>query len=112
MRSYPKLEQSRLLRVASAAGDEQSIYHLTVLWHYIQQELLVAGMARSKFHNLGRLAQLVLTFPHSSADKERVFSRIGKNKMKFRTNLSLNHTLPSIITFQMNRPAGCIQTLL
>jgi hypothetical protein len=73
------------------------------MWHYIQQELLVAGTARSKFHNLVRLAQLILTLPHSNADEERVFSRIGKNKTKFRASLSPDRTLPSIITFQMNR---------
>jgi hypothetical protein len=93
------------IRIGTHDEDEINVYRLDVLWYYIQQEFLVAGTARSKFHNLVRLAQLVLTLPHSNADEEWVFSRIGKNKTKFRYNLSLDRTLPSIITFQMNRPA-------
>lgn len=107
MRSLLRLVQlEATIRVSSVDGDEHSLFRLDVLWHYIQKEFLVAGTPRSKFHNLGRLAQLVLTLPHSNADEERVFSRIGKNKTKFRANLSLDRTLPSIITFQMNRAAS------
>lgn len=101
----PEARKEATIRIGTHDGEEVSVYRLDVLWHYIQQEFLVAGTSRSKFHNLVRLAQLVLTLPHSNADEERVFSRIGKNKTKFRANLSLDRTLPSIITFQLNRPA-------
>ena len=102
----PQARAEATIRVASVDGEEQAVYRLDVLWHYIQHEFLVAGTARSKFHNLARLAQLILTLPYSNADEERVFSRIGKNKTKYRASLSLDRTLPSIITFQLNRPAS------
>jgi len=56
----------------------------------------------------GSLACLVLTLPHSKADEEQASSCIGKNKWKFWTNLSLDRTLPSIVTLQMNR---CVSEL-
>lgn len=98
-------KEEATIRLASVDGNELPVHRLDILWHYIDREFLVAGTQRGKFHNLVRLAKLILTLPHSNADEERVFSRIGKNKTKFRANLSLDRTLPSIITFQMNRPA-------
>jgi hypothetical protein len=83
--------------------DTVSSYRLDVLWHYLFTDNNVAGTSRSKFTNLMKIAKLILTLPHSNADEERVFSLINKNKTKFRPNLSTDRTIPSIITFQLNR---------
>jgi len=97
-----EVKAAATIKVNSVDGEERSVYRLDVLWHYIHQERLIAGTGRSKFHNLRMVSHLVLTLPHSNADEEQVFSRIGKNKSKFRVNLRLDLMLGSIITFQMN----------
>lgn len=92
-------------RVCVVDDNETVAYRSDVLWHYIEHEFMVSGSQRSKFHYLSRIARLLLTLPHSNADEERVFSRVNKNKTKFRDSLSLDRTLPSILTFQLNRPS-------
>jgi len=93
------------IRVSVTQDNEAVTYRADVLWHYMETEFLVAGTQRSKFHYLAKMAKLVFTLPHSNADEERVFSRVNKNKTKFRESLSLDRTLSSIVTFQMNRPS-------
>ena len=98
---------SRRARPRDAVVDDNETvaYRSDVLRHYIEHEFMVSGSQRSKFHYLSRIARLLLTLPHSNADEERVFSRVNKNKTKFRDSLSLDRTLPSILTFQLNRPS-------
>ena len=93
------------IRVSVSKDSEAVAYRADVLWHYIETEFLISGSQCSKFHYLARIARLVLTLPHISADEERVFSRINKNKTKFHDSLSLDRTLPSVVTVQMNRSA-------
>lgn len=80
------------IRVASEDRAQLSIHCWNVLWHYIQQEFLVGGMAFSKFHNLVRLAKLTLILLHSNDKEESVFFWTGKNKTKFCANLSLEYS--------------------
>jgi len=65
----------------------------------------IARTTRRKYHHIARLAQLIMSLPHSNTDEERVFSRINKTITKFRGSLSEHCTVPSILSFQMNRPA-------
>jgi len=41
--------------------------------------------------------------PHSNTDAERVFSMINKNKVKTRADLTLEGTLPTIVTCKVNQ---------
>ena len=50
-----------------------------------------------------RAAKLVLTIPHRYADAERVFSIIGKNKVKNKSDLALEGTLSSLTTCKVNQ---------
>lgn len=51
-----------------------------------------------RFANLSRIALLVLVLPHSNAGEERIFSLIRLNKTTYRSCLSLDGTLSSILT--------------
>ena len=50
---------------------------------------------------------LVLTLRHSNADEECVFSLIRQNKTDFRSSLSLDGTLSSILTVKMAIEEPC-----
>ena len=39
--------------------------------------------------------------PHSNADEERVFTMVRKNKTPFRSSLSMDGTLSSILTVKL-----------
>ena len=52
---------------------------------------------------ISRIAKLVLTIPQSNADAERVFSIIGKNKVKSKSDLALEGTLSSLTTCKVNQ---------
>ena len=59
------------------------------------------------FPILSRIAKLAFTICQSKADKESVFSIIGKNKTCFRPNLSLDKTLPSLLTIKLATNEPC-----
>ena len=59
------------------------------------------------FANLSAIAKLVLTSPHSSAGEERVFSVVRLNKTPYRSSLSLDNTLCSILTVKMHNLEPC-----
>ena len=83
-------------------GDSQKVYRIDVLWWYLH-ELKIPGTSISRFKHLFKLAKLLLTVVHSNAVEKSLFSRVRKNLTAYRTNLSLDGSLISIITFQMNR---------
>ena len=45
--------------------------------------------------------RIILVLPHSNAGEERVFSKVRKNKITFRSSLSMEGTLSSILTFKL-----------
>ena len=73
--------------------------HLDRLWHFIGNSKDVIGLLR--FAGLGKIIKPVLTVSHSSAKEERVFSIIWKNESCFRSNLDLDETLASLLTFKL-----------
>ena len=92
--------------VLKAAGKSGALKP-DVIWSYMNHMLRPDGQKR--FSKLSKIAFLVLTIPHSNADKERVFSMIKKNKTAFRPSLDLDETLGSIMTIKMemqNRTKG------
>ena len=58
----------------------------------------VAGTNELMLDLLFKVAEVVLTIPHSNAGEERIFSYINKNKTPSRSSLSLVGTLSSIMT--------------
>ena len=80
-------------------------YRIDVLWYHIFL-MKVPGSNRSKFHNLFRLVKVILVIIHSNAEEESLFSRVRKNLTAQRASLSLDGTLSSIISFQLNRTQG------
>ena len=59
-----------------------------------------AGSNSYEFDLLFKVAEVVMTIPHSNAGEERIFSLINKNKTPSRSSLKLNGTLSSIITLK------------
>lgn len=91
-----KALEEATIRVCVVDDTETVAYRNDVLWHYIEHEFMIfmiSGSQRSKFYYLSRIARLLLTLPYSNADAERVFSRVNKNKTKFRDSLSLDRML-------------------
>ena len=79
---------------------------MDVLWGFLGSMKTGDG-CNLKFQNLSRIAKLVLTLPHSSAAEERVFSLVRLNKTPYRSSLSLDGTLSSILTVKMFNPEPC-----
>ena len=73
---------------------------MDTVWKYLSEAK--SSSCPSRFPNLSRIAQLVLTLPHSNADEERVFCLIKMNKTEFRASVDLSMTLSSIISVKMN----------
>ena len=80
-------------------------YPIDVLWFYLH-EMKIIGTQRSKFHNLFHLARAVLSIVHFNSEEESLFSCVRKNLTAQRASLSLNGTVSSILTFQLNRRQG------
>ena len=73
---------------------ETIIYRMDVIWTYLGIAINPDGAIR--FPKLSKVARLVLTWPHSNAEEEWVFSMVTKNKTSFRPNLGMAGTLQSI----------------
>ena len=55
------------------------------------------GTNSNKFDLLFKVAEVVMTIPHSNAAEERIFSLINKNKTPTRSSLNADGTLSSLI---------------
>ena len=64
------------------------------LWGYLKKP----GTNICEFDLLFKVANVILTIPHSNAGEERIFSLINKNKTLTRSSLSLDGTLSSVKT--------------
>ena len=67
------------------------------LWGYLKN-LKRPGTNSFEFDLLFKVANVILTIPHSNAGEERIFSLINKNETPSRSSLSLDGTLSSLIT--------------
>ena len=77
-------------------------YRIDVLWYYLY-EMKIPGTSKGKFENLFKLARVVLCIAHDNAEEESLFSRVKKNLTPQRASLSLDGSLSSIMSFQLNR---------
>ena len=75
-------------------SEGRSYYRMDIIWSDIKKSLL----------KLANIALFLLTIPHSNAEEERIFSIIGKNKTKFRSNLDNETSLNSIMLIKINKP--------
>ena len=66
------------------------------LWGYLRV-VKTPGTNSLKFDLLFRVAEAVMTIPHSNAGEERIFSLIQKNKTPGRDSLQLDGTLSSLM---------------
>ena len=71
-------------------------HQLYVLWGYLKG-VRKPGSSTFEFELLFKVAELVMTIPHSNAGEERIFSLINKNKTPSRSSMKLNGTLSSLI---------------
>ena len=65
----------------------------------------VLEMEKRKFGQLCKLAKVILTIAHNNAKRNHCF-RVLKKKLTQRASVSLDGTLSSVITFQLNRTQG------
>ena len=87
--------------------NEDGDYHrMARLWVYLGN---LRASGTFKFPKLFKVAQIVLSMPHSNADAERTFSLIGLNKTDTRNRLSLEGTLSSIMTMKMSSLEPCFR---
>ena len=94
------------VREKDEGGDVVEYHRMDVLWSYLGTvKDIVTGQLR--FSRLAKIAKLVLTIPHSNVDEERVFSLVRQNKTDFRSSLSLDGTLASILTVNMSSEEPC-----
>ena len=68
-----------------------------LIWNFLREKRLPGSITR-EFGILSKVANAVLTIPHSNAGEERIFSLINKNKTPSRASLDITGTLSSIIT--------------
>lgn len=90
-------------------GDDSAPYtRMDVIWGYIGS-MKTGDSCNYRFSQLASIAQLVLTLPHSNAGEERVFSLVRLNKTPYRSSLSVDGTLSSILTVKLHNPEPCYQ---
>ena len=79
----------------SANLEDKDTRHVDVLWGYLRgvKEL---GTNDLQF-GLFKVAEVMMTIPHSNVGEERIFSLINKNKTPSRSSLKLDGTLSSLI---------------
>ena len=81
-------------------GNEvKKYYRMDVIWGYLST--MKAADGEFLFKRLFKVAKLILVLPHSNAGEERVFSMVRKNKTPFRSSLSMDGTLSSILTVKL-----------
>ncbi|KAL2091672.1 hypothetical protein ACEWY4_013935 [Coilia grayii] len=108
---YQMMEETHIpdaiWRDAVVRQSEDGEYHrMDRLWaHLSTVKNRISGTLQ--FPRLVKIAQLVLSLPHSNADAEQTFSVVGLNKTDTRNRLSLDGTLSSIMTIKMNDTEPC-----
>ena len=67
------------------------------LWGYLRGKK-EPGTHILAFSELFRVAEVIMTIPHSNAGEEQIFSLINKNKTPSRSSLQIEGTVSSLIT--------------
>lgn len=89
-------EVIRAVREKSGLQNEEDVNRIDDLWLYLAT-LKIPGTNEREFDLLVKVAQCVMTIPHSNASEERIFSLINKNKTPSRSSLQADNTLSSLI---------------
>ena len=63
----------------SVGLEAEDPYRVDVLWTYLK-DVKKPGTRESEFDLLFKVAEVIMTIPHSNAGEERIFSLINKNK--------------------------------
>ena len=84
---------------AEQGEQDYKLCRVDILWGFFKG-YKHPGTNELMFNLLFRVAEVVLTIPHSNAGEERLFSYINKNKTSSRSSLSLEGTLSSIMTIK------------
>lgn len=95
------------IKASCCISDDENgkLCRMDVMWSYLKG-FKVPGTNEPMLDLLFKVAEVILTIPHSNAGEERIFSYINKNKTPSRSSLSLTGTLSSIITVKthINNP--------
>ena len=83
--------------VIDNSKEEIQYHRMDIIWANLSSVCSPDG--RPRFHMLGNVAKLVLVWPHSNAEEERLFSMVRKNITAFRPNLKCDRIWE-------NRPYG------
>ena len=75
---------------------EEDPHRIDILWGYVRG-VKEPGTSQTKFELLFRVAEVVMTIPHSNAGEERIFFLINKNKTPSGSSLKIEGTLSSLI---------------
>ena len=78
-------------------SEENPHGRIDVLWEFLKG-VKKPGTSCFEFNLLFKVAEAVMTIPHSNAKEERIFSLINKNKTPSRSSLKIDGTLSSLIT--------------
>jgi len=78
-------------------SEENPHGRIDVLWGFLRG-VKTPGTSSFEFNLLFKVAEAVMTIPHSNAPEERIFSLINKNKTPSRSSLKIDGTLSSLIT--------------
>ena len=76
--------------------EDNDPHRVDVLWGYLKG-MKEPGTGNLLFGSLFKVAEVVMTIPHSNAGEERIFSLINKNKTPSRSSLQLRGTLSSLM---------------
>lgn len=83
--------------VKEAAGlQDENLLHVAVFWGYLRG-VNKPGTNSNNFDLLLKVAEAVMTRPHSNAVEERIVSLINTNKTPTRSSLTADGTLSSLI---------------
>ena len=89
-------------------GSKVAYHRMDRIWGHIA-DMKLPGMDTARFARLAKVAQLVLTIPHSNAGEEHVFSVIRKIRRDDRGKLQLEGTLSSLVSVKLNLPENKTQ---
>ena len=87
------------LKEACHYTDDDHPCRIDALWSYLRS-VNKPGTRVPQFDLLFRVAETILTIPHSNASEERIFSYISKCKTPSRSSLHLDGSLSSIMVLK------------
>lgn len=87
---------SNVDREVEQAHTEHGHCRVDIIWGFLRT-VKKPGTSEFQFDLLFKVAEAVMTIPHSNAGEERIFSLVNKNKTPSRSSLALDGTLSSLI---------------